>query len=329
MTIDIRRLELAVIAIAQKWRSDVLAGASNDIRNENIATLRERVDALTYACDECNAGGHTCPGDGNPIPHGANDCGQHTHAGADGACPDYGSALDPCPKDCALGECTNSETYIERKKWECWLAEAFLECGGEWLTYAEGPGGEQIKIEHHGDSVTRLLYADGLEFIGDFHVTASARRLPPPCPESDGAPQAELAERDRALSEQLAEDDEALRAELADAAAHTPQWVPRTWADVRTGDRVRLPGTDSTALVEHAQRQAWHVDPRSGTSSYNPPRPLEWSGVKVSLRPAERPDQVAEFTMDPAKDVEIRLSPLELQAIELLGWSNRIEIQEA
>lgn len=27
------------------------------------------------------------------------------HAGADGACPDHGSSLDPCPPECASGTC--------------------------------------------------------------------------------------------------------------------------------------------------------------------------------------------------------------------------------
>lgn len=35
------------------------------------------IDALIYSCPECNAGGHTCPGDGNPIGHTAADCGEH------------------------------------------------------------------------------------------------------------------------------------------------------------------------------------------------------------------------------------------------------------
>lgn len=38
---------------------------------------QNRCPNLPWHCDECNAGGHTCPGDGNPIPHGASDCGEH------------------------------------------------------------------------------------------------------------------------------------------------------------------------------------------------------------------------------------------------------------
>src|SRR3954470_17181172 len=35
------------------------------------------VHALIFSCPQCNAGGHTCPGDGNPIGHTQTDCGQH------------------------------------------------------------------------------------------------------------------------------------------------------------------------------------------------------------------------------------------------------------
>jgi hypothetical protein len=39
--------------------------------------LRQAVHALIFSCPECNAGGHTCPGDGNPIGHTQTDCGDH------------------------------------------------------------------------------------------------------------------------------------------------------------------------------------------------------------------------------------------------------------
>lgn len=39
--------------------------------------LARAVDALIFACPQCNAGGHACPGDGQGIPHGATDCGEH------------------------------------------------------------------------------------------------------------------------------------------------------------------------------------------------------------------------------------------------------------
>lgn len=35
------------------------------------------IDALIFSCPKCNAGGHVCPGDGNPISHTQSDCGDH------------------------------------------------------------------------------------------------------------------------------------------------------------------------------------------------------------------------------------------------------------
>lgn len=40
-------------------------------------------------------------------------------------------------------------------------------------------------------------------------------------------------------------------------------WVPRRWIDVNEGDRVRIPGSDSSALVKGAIRLDWKA---SGTS---------------------------------------------------------------
>lgn len=39
--------------------------------------LRTIVHKLIFACPDCNAGGHTCPGDGNSIGHGDFSCGEH------------------------------------------------------------------------------------------------------------------------------------------------------------------------------------------------------------------------------------------------------------
>lgn len=320
---EIRQLELAVIAAAQKWRDDVRAGKGVQAEGDNIALLRERVDALTWGCEECNAGGHTCPGDGNSIPHGATDCGQHEHAGAPDAsgiplCPDYGSRLDPCPKDCALGECVYGADYKLRKEQERHLAQLFLECGGEWLKYVEWLDGEQAKIEHCGDSVARV-YDSAMRLIGEFRVTASARRLPL----QSGSRTANHEEDDGALRDELAAAEQAREEEFI--------WVPRTWIDVRPGDSIHLPGTESYAYVQHAELQNWHIDPRS--NEYRPSA-LEWSGVKVTIY-TTMPDgsrgmatQASEFIMDPAKPIEIKLTPAELAAIELVGWPNRIALIE-
>lgn len=36
------------------------------------------VAALIFSCPQCNAGGHTCPGDGNSIGHTQTNCGEHS-----------------------------------------------------------------------------------------------------------------------------------------------------------------------------------------------------------------------------------------------------------
>lgn len=64
--------EKAVIDLAIRSREVALAGLPS-VADE----MREAIDALIYSCPECNAGGHTCPGDGNPIGHTQTNCGQH------------------------------------------------------------------------------------------------------------------------------------------------------------------------------------------------------------------------------------------------------------
>lgn len=77
--------ELAVIQAAMAWRDAVLAhpealrplhNASNAL-TPVLSELSRTTSLLAMSCEECNAGGHTCPGDGNRIPHGATDCGGH------------------------------------------------------------------------------------------------------------------------------------------------------------------------------------------------------------------------------------------------------------
>lgn len=67
--------EKAVIDQAIYLRYCIDAGTAGD--PPRLGRLLDTVDALIFACPQCNAGGHTCPGDGNPIGHTATDCGQH------------------------------------------------------------------------------------------------------------------------------------------------------------------------------------------------------------------------------------------------------------
>lgn len=98
-----------------------------------------------------------------------------------------------------------------------------------------------------------------------------------------------------------------------------PDWVMRTWLDVRAGDIVRLPGTEHIAKVVSAVRLPWHVHPAA--NQYRPHEmPAEWSAVRVRFAS----DDVLR-DMDPSKPVEILLSPSEVAAIEALGgWANRL-----
>lgn len=101
-------------------------------------------------------------------------------------------------------------------------------------------------------------------------------------------------------------------------ADNTLIWVLRTWADVRSGDDIRMPGTSNEAYVQSAVHLQWHVDPRG--SEYQP-QPLEWSGVRVVLHHNTKGARVSqsEWTMDPAKPIEIQLSQGELDSMRLLA----------
>ena len=58
-----------LLAAEMWWRHN-----GHDITTEELTAA---VGAMITNCQQCDAGGHTCPGDGNDIPHGAGDCGQH------------------------------------------------------------------------------------------------------------------------------------------------------------------------------------------------------------------------------------------------------------
>lgn len=101
-------------------------------------------------------------------------------------------------------------------------------------------------------------------------------------------------------------------------------WVTRTWADVRAGDHVRMPGSDATAHVQSAVHLRWHVKPGTGTSQYNPPQPLEWSGVRVMLETGVSGD-AHQYEMDPAKPIEIEINKdfADCLAVHAFTWADR------
>lgn len=174
--------ELAVVRAAMAYREKLLANprALDVLDNANnpltpaLSEIARVTHALSVACPQCNRGGHICPGDGNPVPHGASDCGEHSEP----------------------------------------------------------------------------------ELI----------------------------------------------------------WVERTWADVRAGDRVRMPGSDATAHVQSAVHLRWHVKP--GTERYAP-QPLEWIGVRVFLETGANGD-AHQYEMDPAKPVEIEIDRETAESAALL-----------
>lgn len=112
-------------------------------------------------------------------------------------------------------------------------------------------------------------------------------------------------------------------------AAREPQWVAgRTWADVRAGDTVRLPGADSvhvlTMTVYHwnvsEERGPWNEEQRAYEV-------IRQEHSQIGVRLAEYPESGI-MRMPPAGKVEILLSAVELAAIELIGWENRVHVSE-
>lgn len=111
-----------------------------------------------------------------------------------------------------------------------------------------------------------------------------------------------------------------------------PPWVLRTWADVRRGDTVRMPGTDVVAAItdrlrhpsEDPRGESWHVVSDGSTGQWahtsdRVVRPSECVIISPDIPGSERGRW-----MDPAAAVEIQISSAAMLArIEELGWSNR------
>lgn len=229
------------------------------------------------------------------------------HAGADGECPDYGSSLDPCPPGCASGVCvantgplpdpklpeSRPASQLERE-----VAELVLVVAQEWLNYASlGDRNEQVRCTWHDDPEGATLHVDSeTGHGGRFLISVQAQRLPdlPPIgPENDQA--------------------------LADfRTPDVPGWVRRTWADVRAGDTVRLPGTVHTATVDGPPvRLPWHVHSKSGKYEAIS---AQWSEIRVRLAGRD-----GVLSMDPAGKVDILLTAAEVAAVEALGgWEHRV-----
>lgn len=177
------------------------------------------------------------------------------------------------------------------------VADLVLDSATEWLKYVQFSDGSQAKMTWSYGNIVRVEHTE-TGHVAEFQVTVNATRLPPPGPEDDGALRAELAE------------------ELV--------WALRTWTDVRSGDTVRPPGREVTAEIATAVLMCWNVDPRTGTSSWNPPVALPHEVMNVRF--THEPDVVR--GMDPTKPVEIHLARGEVEALDVLGdaigWTERI-----
>lgn len=89
--------EINLIDAALALRDARRRGQGILAEGNRLAGLLTAADALIYACPWCNAGGHTCPGDGNAIPHGATDCGNHDETRP--YCPRCTGLHDPAEHD--------------------------------------------------------------------------------------------------------------------------------------------------------------------------------------------------------------------------------------
>lgn len=90
-------------------------------------------------------------------------------------------------------------------------------------------------------------------------------------------------------------------------------WVTRTMNDVRTGDRIRLRGSE--AVVDSAYRNGWHVHPASRYEVI----PLEHTDVMIRLEGRDKP-----YVFRPDIEVDIHLTTDEAQYFDDAGWEHRV-----
>jgi hypothetical protein len=112
-----------------------------------------------------------------------------------------------------------------------------------------------------------------------------------------------------------------------------PAWVLRTWADVVTGDEVRMPGTDATATIAMRYRhpsedkagKSWHVvaSAETGPWAYKTDHFVQPGECVVMLG---TDTNVGPRFMNPVAPVEIKLTAEEVKLYGRLGWSNRVKV---
>lgn len=115
-----------------------------------------------------------------------------------------------------------------------------------------------------------------------------------------------------------------------------PQWVERTWVDVRQGDIVRPPGVEGadakvTAIGPVVPWGVNDIQPLDAYQQrdiqYNPGRYAGTYAVRKATLKALADQASAPMTRDmkPDAPVEIEMTASEVRAIELLGgWQNRV-----
>lgn len=108
-----------------------------------------------------------------------------------------------------------------------------------------------------------------------------------------------------------------------------PMWVLRTWADVRKGDAVRMPGTEMTAAItdrlwhpsEDPRGESWHVVHDGSTEKWAHTRDRVVQPGECVIVSPDIPAAEHGRWMQPTAGVEILLAggQQELDSIEALG----------
>lgn len=96
---------------------------------------------------------------------------------------------------------------------------------------------------------------------------------------------------------------------------HNLLWIERTWIDVRPGDRVRMKGVE--AVVDAAMHLEWRV--LAGDEGWWSDQRVDHSYVHTRLMGREKL-----FLFKPDVPVEIQLTQHEIDALDAMGWENRV-----
>jgi hypothetical protein len=212
---------------------------------ERSVALDTAVRALIYSCPKCNAGGHTCPGDGNPIGHTATDCGEHEIESLD-TCSARGMASDG-----TLG----AVGCIRRAGHE----------GGHG--YSDGSG-EQDEPERTASTYPCWECLtdpteDPAPWCDDRPEDFGQQDPNHPCRLRAHAPDACLNRPD--------ENQEAVVAVKADDSV----WIETTMTNCLINDRIRIGAEETTVL--RSNHGLWHVD------GQNYWQPVRWDHIELRM----------------------------------------------